>query len=133
MKLTFSDRFEGSPPISKDVLKSLVFSHKLPNDYLEFIQQFNGGEINVGESYLVLHKIEELTEINQDYEIDQFDSNILIIGSNGSSELMALAYRFENTKYILIPSIFEYNANIELGTSLEGFFHRIYDTGYFGS
>tara|TARA_R110001583_G_C5332668_1_gene378502 strand:+ start:68 stop:475 length:408 start_codon:yes stop_codon:yes gene_type:complete len=133
IKKEYLEEFEKNAGIEPENLNSLKFTIEIPQDYLEFLKEFNGGEGDVGEEYLVLHKAEELNEINTDYEIAEFDPKIFIIGSNGSGELIAIDTRKNSPIYILIPSIFEYDAIIELASDVNGLFKRIFTEGYFGT
>lgn len=125
--------FEKNSGIEENHLNSLQFPVQLPNDYLDLLKSFNGGNGTVGEEYLILHKVEELIKINKDYKIAKFDNKFFIIGSNGSGELIALDTRKKNPIYVLIPYIFEYDAIIELSNNVEGLFQRIFEKGYFGT
>ena len=60
---------------------------ELPKQYLDFMREHNGGEGDIGEAWLVLFLLEELEEINYDYEIDKYLPGHIIIGSDGSGEL----------------------------------------------
>ena len=55
----------------------------LPEDYLSFMHQHNGGEGPVGENaYLQLIPLEELASFNKDYEIEQYLPKIVIFGTD---------------------------------------------------
>lgn len=59
----------------------------LPKDYLMFMKEHNGGEGSVGESaYLMLYRLEELQEINDDYNVEEFLPEHCFIGSSGGGE-----------------------------------------------
>ena len=124
--------FQKNSGLEESQLKLLEFPIELPEDYINLLKIFNGGEGEIGEEYLVLHQAEKLNDINADYKIAEFDANLFIIGSNGSGELIAIDARNKNPSYISIPYIFEYDAIIELSTNIEDLFKRIYEEGYFG-
>jgi len=64
----------------------------LPDDYLEFIRESNGGEGIIGERhYLSLWKIEELAKLNKDYDTEIYAPGYLIFGSDGGGT----AYAFD--------------------------------------
>ncbi|SMC87895.1 SMI1/KNR4 family protein [Cellulophaga tyrosinoxydans] len=131
IKYEYLKEFEGNSGITSEKLSFLKLPERLPEDYIELLKQFNGGEGEVGEEYLVLHKADELIEINKDIEIAKFDKNIFVIGSNGGGEFVAIDFRNEKPIYILIPFIFEYDAIIELGSNIDELFERIYTVGFF--
>lgn len=84
-----------------------------PNDELQFGERYKlfeayikktvSGEGMVGESsYLLLWEKREIEELNDDYETQEFLSNVLLIGSDGGD----MAYGIDvNGKYIEVPFI----------------------------
>ena len=132
IKKEYLDKFDGNSGVSSELLNSIKLPERLPSDYIELIKNYNGGEGFVGEEYLILEKVEEFLEVNESCGIEEFDNNIFLIGSNGGGEAVAIDFRNKKPIYILIPYIFEYEAIIELGTSLEEFFERIHKEGFFG-
>ena len=131
IKSEYLEEFDANPGITSEQLRSLKLPERLPADYIELLKQFNGGEGFVSEEYLRLDKAEELIEVNADIEIAQFDKNIFVIGGNGGGEFIAIDFRGKKPAYILTPFIFEYEAIIELGSSIDELFERIYTIGYF--
>lgn len=123
--------FNGNKGISNQESETLSVIKRLPNDYIDFLKFSNGGEGFIGNEYLILYKIEELEGINKDYEIAEFDSDLLIIGSNGGSEAIALDFVDNKTKYVLIPFLFDRNDIIELGEDFKSFLERLFIKGYF--
>lgn len=88
----------------------------LPKDYIEFMKKHNGGEGDIGETWLILYPLEELQEINDDYEIEEFLPGHIIIGSNGGGEL----YGIDNKgNYFNVPVLMDLNDITLLGTNLE--------------
>ncbi|MFR2243924.1 MAG: SMI1/KNR4 family protein [Anaerobutyricum soehngenii] len=49
----------------------------LPDDYKEFMLWSNGGEGNIGSQYLSLWKIEDLMQLNKEYQIQKYLSKNL--------------------------------------------------------
>lgn len=54
------------------------------------MKKHNGGEGDIGETWLALFPLEELQEINDDYCVEDFLPNHIIIGSNGNGELYGI-------------------------------------------
>ncbi|MGB3149694.1 MAG: SMI1/KNR4 family protein [Maribacter sp.] len=131
IKTEYLKEFDANPGITLEQLVSLKLPERLPTDYIELLKQFNGGEGEIGEEYVVFDKAEVLLEYNSSCGIEEFDKDIFIIGGNGGGELMAIDFRSKKPTYILIPFIFEYDAIIELGSSIDELFDRIYTTGFF--
>lgn len=129
-EIDFLKEFASNGGTTIDLEENKLLS-RLPKDYINFMKTCNGGEGFVGEEYLILFRLEELEGINKDYKIEEFDKDIILIGSNGASEAIGLDLRNNNFKYILIPFLFEYEAIIELSDSFNGFIKRIIEKGYF--
>lgn len=62
----------------------------LPKQYLEFMKKHNGGIGDIGQTWLELFTLEELQEVNDDYCIENFLPNHIIIGTNGNGELYGI-------------------------------------------
>lgn len=76
----------------------------LPQNYMDFMTEHNGGEGDIGESWLVLFPIEELMEINDGYHIPECLPDHIIIGSNGGGEFFGIN---PDGQYFIVPSTFE--------------------------
>ena len=71
-------------------LISEVNGMALPDDYLAFIREYNGGEGPFGENgYGCFYRIEELQEVNDDYEVNNWWPGHVVIGTDGGGELWA--------------------------------------------
>lgn len=75
----------------------------LSNDYRDFLNQYNGGEGNIGENtYLHLWNFEDIEELNDDYGSSDFLTDVILIGSDGGDT----AYGINSKgKYIEVPFI----------------------------
>lgn len=87
----------------------------LPKQYLEFMKTHNGGKGDIGETWLELFSLEELQEINDDYCIDDFLPDHIIIGSNGNGELYGID---SEGMYFNVPAIMEEDEVIVLGCDI---------------
>jgi hypothetical protein len=58
----------------------------LPEDYVRFLREHNGGEGFLGEEYIIFWKAEELIPSNREYEVEKYAPGILLFGSNGGGE-----------------------------------------------
>lgn len=94
--------FEFNTPFECE-FQSIINGVELPKEYIEFMKLHNGGEGDVGGSWLVLFPIEELQEINNDYK-EYLPTGHIIIGSNGGGELFGLN---SFGKYFIVPEIIE--------------------------
>ncbi len=78
------------------------------------MREHNGGEGDIGEAWLVLFPLEELEEINYDYEIDKYLLGHIIIGSDGSGELYGVD---ENGRFFNVPVMIEAEYVTYFGTN----------------
>lgn len=88
----------------------------LPKDYVDFMRKHNGGEGNIGETWLVLYPLEELQEINDDYETKCFLPNHIIIGSDGGGEFYGID---KEGNYFNVPMLMDEDDIVLLGTDIE--------------
>ena len=107
--------FEFNEPYNGDeILK--INEVVLPEQYIEFMKKHNGGEGDIGETWFVLYPLEELQEINDEYEIEQFLSGHIIIGSNGGGELYGID---KHGNYFNVPVIMDANEITLFGKDID--------------
>jgi len=58
----------------------------LPEDYIDFLKEHNGGEGFVDENYVIFFKAEELADFNREYEVEKYAPGIFLFASNGGGE-----------------------------------------------
>lgn len=92
-------------PNDNDVLKlTSQIDFSLPQDFLLFLNEFNGGEGFVGEnSYLILWKTGDLIEFNHGYMVNEFAPELFLIGSDGAGT--AYAIRKIDGAFVQVPFI----------------------------
>ena len=62
----------------------------LPDDYLEFMSEHDGGEGPIGKnSYGRFYRMEELQEVNDGYEVAKWWPGHIVFGTDGGGELCA--------------------------------------------
>ena len=62
----------------------------LPTDYLAFMKEHNGCEGPLGENcYGRFYRMEELQEVNDEYEVKKWWPGHIVIGTDGGGELWA--------------------------------------------
>lgn len=116
-KFEFNDSYEGEE-IGK------VNNVILPEQYIEFMRKHNGGEGDIGETWFILFPLEELQEINDDYEIEEFLPGHIIIGSNGGGELYGID---KEGNYFNVPALIDEDDVSLLGTDIESLPERVND------
>ena len=98
------------------------YNVSLPNDYKEFILESNGAEGPIGkESYLAIWPINEIIELNNEYEVEEAQPGLIYFGSDGGD--MAYAFdKTDNMSIVEIPFIsIDVNDKKVLGTNFEEF------------
>lgn len=116
-KFEFNDSYEG-----EEIEK--VNNVILPEQYIEFMRKHNGGEGDIGETWFILFPLEELQEINDDYEIEEFLPGHIIIGSNGGGELYGID---KDGNYFNVPALIDEDDVSLLGTDIESLPERVND------
>lgn len=69
--------WHSNPPCDQQIMLSVGKLFPLPDDYKEFMLWSNGGEGNIGSQYLSLWKIEDLMQLNKEYQIQKYLSKNL--------------------------------------------------------
>ena len=113
--------FEFNEPYDGPEISS-INGISLPKQYIEFIKKHNGGEGDIGESWLILYPIEELQEINDDYEIQEYLPGNIIIGGDGGGELYGINLE---GYYFNAPSIGDEDDIRFLGNNIDELPNRI--------
>ena len=107
--------FEFNAPYDGDVIEK-INEVVLPKDYVEFMKKHNGGEGDIGEAWLVLYPMEELQEVNDDYEIEKYLPDHIIIGSDGGGELYGIDTQ---GNYFNVPVMMDEEDIVLLGKDIE--------------
>jgi hypothetical protein len=120
--------FDGKPPANPDAVAQCQ-SHlkfKLPHDYVQFLQQMNGGEGFIGENYLRAWPIEELIQNNKDYDVEEGAPGLFLFGSNGGGEAFAFDTRSAPPSIVAVPFILNLEDAIVLATTFDSFLQHLY-------
>ena len=106
MILEFTDGNFGAPA-NANVIETLVqhFDGYLPQFYIDFLMNHNGGEGFVGNNYLVLWQAEDIVRYNEEYEVSKYAPGILFFGSNGGGEGYAFDCRKAYRPIVRVPFI----------------------------
>ena len=101
MKEMFKNFDFNEPPTQ---MITTVNGMELPDDYLEFMSEHNGGEGPIGEiGYGCFFMLEELEKINDDYDVQEAWPGHIVIGSDMGG--MLWAYWPEEKIYCQIDSL----------------------------
>lgn len=82
---------------------SATLDFVFPSDYLNFMRRHNGGAGFLGESYLILWKLEELPSLNDEYEVKKYAPGLVLFGSSGGGEAYGFDRRGPVLKIVGIP------------------------------
>ncbi|WP_071460608.1 SMI1/KNR4 family protein [Bacillus massilinigeriensis] len=104
---TLLSQFELNEPASENIIKKVeeLLSINFPQEYYDFLLFSNGGEGAIGQSYLVMWKIEDLIELNEAYGVEEFAPGLLIIGSNGGDTAYCIDMKRTIKPFVQVPFI----------------------------
>jgi hypothetical protein len=100
-------RFKAKPPANAASIAQCQ-SHlkfRLPADYVQFLEQMNGGEGFVGENYLMAWPVEDLIQSNGDYHVHDNAPGLFLFGSSGGGEAFAFDTRSSALPIVAVPFI----------------------------
>ena len=117
----FPESFELGQPYKGEVMEE-VSGVLLPEDYLAFIKKHNGGEGDIGGTYLVLFPLEELQTVNDNYATAEVLEGCVIIGGDGGGELYGVT---EDGRYFNVPAIMDKEDITYLGNTMEEFIRAV--------
>ena len=100
-------RFEGNPAANPAVVARCQSNLKfpLPAEYVQFLQQMNGGEGFIGQNYLMAWPIEDLIQSNEDYLVHEAAPELFLFGSSGGGEAFAFDTRSSPPPIVAVPFI----------------------------
>jgi hypothetical protein len=78
---------------------------RLPAEYVQFLEQMNGGEGFIGENYLRVWPIEDLIQNNKNYHVDEVAPELFLFGSSGGGEAFAFGTRSSPPPIVAVPFI----------------------------
>lgn len=117
--------FSPNPPASDESISALIKTgdrKPLPNEYVDFLRQANGGEGFLGDNYLVLWRAEEMIDFNVDYQTAELAPELFLIGSNGGGEAYAFDQTSDCSAVFSVPFIgMEYQAIRKVADSFSSF------------
>lgn len=104
---------------------SLSCKYKKYENYLTVLS--SGSGMIGANSYLVLWSMKDIEELNNDYAVDEFLTDIILIGSDGSN--MAYGINLEG-KYVQVPFIGMDDDEVEIiASDFDEFISYLYSIG----
>lgn len=108
MSTDILSRFNGNREASPEAIRAFEEASGLvlPSDYTVFLRRMNGGEGFIGNgSYVILWQVEELEEVNREYEVADYCDGLLLIGSSGGGEAYGFDTRQRPWPVVRVPFI----------------------------
>jgi SMI1 / KNR4 family (SUKH-1) len=129
-------KFDANPPASYDAVAQCQSNLRfpLPADYVQFLEQMNGGEGFVGKNFLRAWHIEDLIQFNKDYFFDEAAPELFLFGSSGGGEAFAFDTRSSPPSIVAVPFIGSLEDAIVIAPNFNSFLQHLYwSEGLFGS
>lgn len=76
---------------------------KFPKEYVDFMKEYNGGEGQIGKSYLAIWPIDQIAQLNDAYAVKEFTPSLVYFGSDGAEIAYAFNYNSENISIVEFP------------------------------
>jgi SMI1/KNR4 family protein SUKH-1 len=99
--------FDAKPPANPAsvALCQSQLKFQLPADYIQFLEQTNGGEGFVGKNYLRAWPVEDLIQNNNEYHVEECAPGLFLFGSSGGGEAFAFDTRSTPPVIVAVPFI----------------------------
>lgn len=128
----FAD-FNGNAPVTSDAVSAceLKLRCQFPRDYVNFLNEMNGGEGFIGdESYLIVWPVEEIESNYVQYEVEKYCEKLLLIGSSGGGEAYAFDRRVNPWQVVQVPFVgMDYSLCEVVGNSFSDFIQALFWRG----
>jgi hypothetical protein len=87
----------NDPPTSNEIgTFSLNVEFKLPEGFIEFFSQSDGGLINGENIYIELWPLTEMIELNKNYEVNKYAPGYFVFGSDGGGTAYCIEKKTTN-------------------------------------
>jgi len=105
--MTNGAQFVANPPAGRDAIDQVQTALKfpLPESYVKFLLTANGGEGFIGDSYVILWRVEELISANAAYNVAEFAPGLFLFGSNGGGEAFGFNTCSDAESIVSIPFV----------------------------
>jgi hypothetical protein len=100
-------KFNGNPPVNTVVIQrfQIAAGIRLPEDYAQFLQQADGGEGFIGNTYAILWPIGELLQLNSAYQVGEYAPGLFLFGSDGGGEAFGFDTRTPIMPIVSVPFV----------------------------
>jgi len=102
---------------------------KLPQDYVRFLMMSNGAEGIIGtKAYVMLWRLEELIELNEAYNVQEYAKGLFLFGSDGGGEAYAFDIRSQTISIVRVPFVgMDVNLAVRVADNFDQFIGRLYE------
>ncbi len=100
-------KFKGNPPAQTAAIQRFQCESgvRLPDSYMKFLREMNGGEGFIGNAYLMFWRLDELVELNKAYQVTVYAPGLLLFGSDGGGEAFAFDMRSDAKPIVTVPFV----------------------------
>jgi len=100
---------------------------RLPDEYAAFLHRSNGGEGFIGQNaYVILWRLDELTEMNKAYQVNEYAPGLFIFGSDGGGEAYAFDIRTSAMPIVSVPFVgMDLSLAIVVALTFDGFLEAL--------
>ncbi len=100
-------KFNGNLPADASSIRQVETDMRLrlPDDYAQFLQQWDGGEGFIGNAYLILWRAGELIEMNKAYQVTDYAPGLFLFGTDGGGEAFAFDTRSNAMRIVSVPFV----------------------------
>ena len=99
----------------------------LPEDYMKFLQERDGGEGFVGNAYVIFWRVGELLEMNRAYQVADYAPGLFLFGSDGGGEAFAFDTRSDSKPIVSVPFVgMELKAIHPLASHFKAFLEELF-------
>ncbi|MDR1853538.1 MAG: SMI1/KNR4 family protein [Azoarcus sp.] len=123
-------KFNGNPPMNVSFIRKLESDSGLclPDNYVRFLQQTDGGEGFIGNAYLILWRVGDLIEMNKAYQVADYAPGLFLFGSDGGDEAFAFDMRTESKFIVSVPFVgMELELIQPLGATFNAFLETLFE------
>jgi hypothetical protein len=117
-------KFHGGPPATIGSISrcEAQIGRKLPADYIRLMQQMNGGEGFIGQNYLMLWSLEELSKMNRNTYFAEAAPGLLVFGSDGGGEAFGFDTRTAPPPVVVVPYVgMAWDTAVQMAPSFDAF------------
>lgn len=125
---SLTDKWDSSAGVNSELINKVEkgFRKKLPGDYLNFLQWSSGGEGSLKNGYLYLWKLEDLSQLNSDYGIQEFLSkDCIAIGTDGGDVCYGFDYSKDQSIFRSPLGDLDYNEITYIGKTFLDFINNL--------